>query len=169
MEIRQRTIKKILRASHKIEFRSNTVGISKLVPIEENSFYFNICCNQCKTVKNGVRFENVKKPIDGLIEMANLYCLCESCASQLRVEIIENFLQQKNLISNDWEVLFNIDCRGCRIDYIMCDNWKIITKSNEEFLWNGKNDFYEFDDKLIYPIGITEIDFNIKSLNDYDF
>lgn len=164
MELRQRSKKRESISSHKIQFRANADGLRSLDPCGLKSFTFDVCCSQCSTIQKDVVISEDKFEISELCEFVNYNDECQKCNNMMRIEINKNLIHSTTGVTGEWEPLLYIDCRGCRIDIVRCHEWVITTKSNKKIEWNGKDEYFDFDDDISATIGVTEIEYYIQSL-----
>ena len=165
MELRQRSQKRNSSATHQIQFRACCDGLERLDPNSEKSFSFDISCIQCGKITRGIQIPNEKVENEDLHEFVNFAQTCDKCNHIQRIEVMRNFLHTTGGISNEWEPLFNVDCRECRIYIVYCNQWKITSKSGQVFEWDGNESFFQYDDKSNSPVGVTDLDFFVKPLD----
>ncbi|EAY09751.1 hypothetical protein TVAG_414020 [Trichomonas vaginalis G3] len=165
MEIRQRSQKRINAASHQILFRACADGVTRLDPVSEDNFSFDVCCQQCNTLYPNQKLSKETKENKEINEFVNFYLKCEKCQHNLRIEVLRNYLHSTAGISNNWEPLYNVDCRECFIDIVHCDAWTITSTSGKKYEWDGQKDFFDYDDEAAHPVGITDIDFYVRPLD----
>jgi len=163
MELRQRTQKRSSRASHKVDFRANTVGISKLEPDNVESFVVTLCCLQCGNVHQQ-QLKNENDEQNNQRDSILISKSCQNCSHAMKLEIIECFIHKRDGISFQWETLLNVDCKGCRIDLIHCKNWLITAQSGKKIQWKAESDFFDFDETSNSPLGVTDLDFYIRPI-----
>lgn len=165
MEVRTRSRKRNSAASHQIQFRACCDGVERLDPLNEDSFSFDISCVQCGKVTPNVKIPLERVENETLNEYVNYVHVCDKCQHTNRIEILRNFVHTTAGISNEWEPLFNIDCRECRVDIVYCSAWKITAKGGKVYEWDGKEEFFQYDDQSNHPVGVTDLDFFVKTLD----
>lgn len=164
MEKRKRSLRAPTKGTHVVDFRANTSNIRMLVPTSIESFTYNLACTQCGHVTENVRIPNetvTNENQNG--QEFNYLVTCSECNRENKINLIDYDLSRSFANYADWNPLITFECKQCRIDIVNCEMWKIISEGNIEYSWDGKEDFFEFDEKLEKPIGVSEIDFNVRN------
>lgn len=147
-----------------IDFRANAQEIKKMVPNDVDQFWYSIACTQCGHVQTDVRIGLDEYPVEGSTTKVNWVSICPDCKKEMRLKYLTNYTGVEYSNYGKWNPLWEIDCRNCRVDIVGCDNWKVTSHSGQVYDWNSEADFYEFDEGSGMPIGISELDFHVRTL-----
>ena len=155
-------------ASHHLYFRASVDGIKAMTPSVMASLSFTITCTNC-----GKQYPNFRiNPSDALYEEDNneeedkkrkFMQTCSECNKLLTLEVVDDRHENTFPDYSKWCQFMSVDLQGCRIDVIGCDSWKIISNSDTEYEWDSQSNFSHYDEKLDLPIGISDLDFVVRS------
>ncbi|OHT01987.1 hypothetical protein TRFO_31002 [Tritrichomonas foetus] len=164
MEKRTRSHPRTSPGTHKVFFRANTENISLLQPENLSSFNFTLACSHCGRVFKDVKINEEQYEPENYNKKVNYFAPCPDCKKDMIFYYVETYIHEKYKNHSKWNLLFLVDCRGCRIDIIECHKWKIQTFGKKEFEWDGRGNFFEYDENIEKPIGVSELDFNFVKL-----
>lgn len=154
------------RPTDAIEFKAETDGVKLLTPCEYHSFLFNVKCTQCGCVRSGIRIEDEEHDVEGSRGTASFVMKCKDCQRQCKVSytgasFAEVFSGQEAQDYSDWSRVITLDCRGCGIDSVTCDAWKVTSESDNVYDWNADEDFFEYDADLEKPVTVSGLTFRV--------
>ena len=165
MEKRTRKYVRIQEGTHQIEFRADTEEIKAMFPLSADEFWYSIACTSCSHVMRPIRIDlKQKNADDGTDDKVNWLAVCPDCKKDMTIAYVENYIEQTYQKYSDWNPLWEVTCKGCRIDVVGCDKWKVVSTTGNEYEWDSSADFYEFDEKLGRPIGVVDLDFYVRTL-----
>lgn len=145
-----------------IDFRVSTQEIKEMYPISAYQFSYSIACSQCSHVLKGVRIG--LDAAEGSESKLNWFLECPGCQTEMSFKYVKDYTTKRYSNYNDWNTLWEIECNNCRIDIVGCDKWKVISTSGNEYEWDSSTDFFEFDENLGKPVGISDLDFYVRAL-----
>lgn len=145
-----------------IDFRVSTQEIKEMYPISAYQFSYSIACSQCSHVLKGVRIG--LDAAEGSESKLNWFLECPGCQTEMSFKYVKDYTTKRYSNYNDWNTLWEIECNNCRIDIVGCDKWKVISTSGNEYEWDSSTDFFEFDEDLGKPVGISDLDFYVRAL-----
>jgi hypothetical protein len=149
------------RPTHAVEFRAEVDGVAKLIPTDFHSFIYVVKCTQCGLARDGVRCEDEDKDVEGSRGTASFVMNCKDCRRQCRLSYTESNFEIEGADYFEWQRILLLDCRGCTVESVHCDNWRIISESGAEFPWNGSDDFFEYDEDLEKPVTVSNLTFRV--------
>jgi len=89
---------------------------------------------------------------------------CPECKKDARLSLAVDFTEAEHADYNQWNRMLQVECVGCRIDIVGCDEWRVTSMSGTAYTWDTGEDFFTFDDALGRPVGISELDFYVRQL-----
>ena len=152
------------RPTDAVEFKAETDGVKLLRPCEHHSFLFNVKCTQCGCVREGVRIEDEEQEVEGSRGTASFAMKCKDCQRQCKVSYTEFTPEHEGKDYSEWTRVVTLDCRGCSVDKVTCDAWKVTSESDNTFEWNADEDFFEYDEDLEKPVTVTGLTFRVVSI-----
>lgn len=164
MEKRTRSQKRTLPGTHMVNFRANTENIKYFMPKDLSSFVYTLACSYCGHVLKGVKINPCQYSLDGSSAKVNYSAPCPECKKDITFTYIEDYTLKTYYDYSVWRNLFLVDCNGCRIDVINCTGWKVVSASGAEYEWDAKDNFFDYDEILEKPIGISDVDYNVVTL-----
>ena len=162
MEKRTRKYEIPTRGTHMIDFRVSTQEIKEMYPLSAYQFWYCIACSQCSHQLANIRIG--LDPVEGSDLKLNWFTQCPECQTEMSFKYVKDYTTKKYANYNEWNTLWEVECNNCRIDVLGCDKWKVISTSGNEYEWDSSTDFFEFDETLGKPVGITDLDFYVKVL-----
>lgn len=148
------------RPTHSIDFKAETDGVLKMMPSSCHSIIYTVKCTQCGCERNDVRILDEDQDVDGSRGTANFVMNCKDCQRQCKISYTSQSLE--NEMSEDWMTLVTFDCRGCSIEKAECDDWQIISESENTYEWNGTDEFFEYDEDLEKPVTVANMEFRVQ-------
>ncbi|KAH0794532.1 DUF866-domain-containing protein [Histomonas meleagridis] len=155
---------KAKKASHSIEFKAETDGVSKMMPADLHSFVFDIKCTQCGALRQNVRFEDEEISTSGSRGTFSFVMNCKDCKRQCTISYVKSNLEAEFSDYSEWRQFLTVDCRGCQIENVHCDDWKIESESSNTYEWNGADDFFEYDEDLEKPVTVSDFSFRVVGI-----
>jgi hypothetical protein len=157
---KKRGNKTAVRPTAAIQFRAETDGVSSLVPVDVHSLIFSVKCTQCGCIRDTVRIEDEEQEVEGSRGTASFIMNCRDCKRQCKVTYCSIELETSGDYS-EWKPIITVDCRGCEIVSVACDNWTITSESNNTYDWDAADDFFEYDAELEKPVTVSKVQFRV--------
>jgi hypothetical protein len=149
------------RPTHAIEYRAETDGVAKLSPSGFHSLLYSVKCTQCGLARDNVRFDDELQEIEGSRGTAHFIMSCKDCERQCTILYVSAHFDQESSDYNEWQRLVTLDCRGCCVVSVHCDDWDILSESGATWKWNVSDDFFEYDEDLEKPVTVSRLEFQI--------
>lgn len=144
-----------------IEIKAETDGVSMLTPVSYSSFHYTIKCTQCGAERENISFDDSEKEIQGSRGTAHFVMNCKDCKRQCNINYTSNNFNQESDDYTEWERILTLECRGCSIEQVTCNDWSIKSESGKDFEWDAGDDFFEYDEDLGRPVTVSELQFQI--------
>ena len=149
-------------ATHSIEFKTEVDGVSSFSPVDFRSFSYDIKCTNCGDIRYGVIFDNTEVEASGTRGTFNFVMNCKCCGRQSTISYISSKFDNKVDDYSQWNQLLTLDCRGCDIVRASCNDWNIVSESDNKYEWDGKEDFFEYDEDLEKPVTVSDLQLRVS-------
>jgi hypothetical protein len=148
-----------------VEFRAEADGVASLSPAALHSLLFTIRCTQCGCARDNLRIGDEEQEVEGSRATAHFLMSCRDCQRQCKASYVSVQLEGPGEGGcAEWRRILTLDCRGCEIAAVACDNWKITSESNTAYEWDAADDFFEYDAELERPVTVTQVQFRVVAL-----
>lgn len=149
-------------ATHVVDFKSETDGVSSLAPADLHSFAYDIKCTNCGDLRAGVIFGDSEVEAAGSRGTFNFRMNCKCCGRQSTISYASVSLDRDISDFSEWNQLLALDCRGCDVVAAHCSGWRVGSESGSAFEWDGGDDFFEYDEDLERPVTVSELQVRVR-------
>ena len=164
MEKRTRSHKRTEPGTHEIFFRASTENVKSLLPASLSSFIYELACSNCGKVLKNVHVDPEPHEEEGYSKKLNYCAPCPECKKTLIFNYVDVMIDKGFDQYLNWNKIFLVDLRCCRIDVVKCEEWKIVSRGGVEYEWDGKDNFFEYDEGIESPVGVSDVDFHVVEL-----